>query len=716
MSFVPIKIEDNKEVFYDAIGDAGKARWHINNRLIPKLESLQSDIDEKYVLLGNLKETLDKYLSDSSLVKVIEPNEFTYKYIDAWEKHLQGWLDYQKSNNWSVFSKSIDKQLKSAVYQTFQQLKKSESGQIKTLGLTLENKLSYAHRQVSYEGLLMFLSQNGILYPFDKNSFSAVPQAKKESVWGGIFAKEYDKSINGWIDYIVSKKWYPDGDNETIFRAAIYQIYSQLKSKGEIKNLGLTKNLGYSKSNFDADSFFHFLGRAGIYDNWQDYTIYDTTDIYDRQITLTWNEIQSLEKEYDATYKEAENLADKYKLAGLLSIGIWNAKNKLIKKAKNLKDAIDERYKAGKRVGKIKWWLKRYEKEDAQPLRNKITQAEARLKYYSERNKEEEQSEFDRWDKVLTQSLDKLEDVEENKISPLEKEFDELADKYDFAERRQKRFNNRIARMNYRNEKRTLRREYKEMYGKGWRKESDWRNVKTDLQMKLDERLEDTAMRGFIQKLKTGVLAPSRGAFLGLLVINAFDLTGRLAKVKEENEQAYARFLFKWYKTGGNRTELDRIIEKNKDKKAFPPFGKWANASGVNFSATGVEEVTALMAEAAPYVKMASSLLATYGTVKGITGDPEKDEEFEKDATQKFKNMVDNTDGLTDAEKTEMKSLIDAGATYLEALEKIGVDLETNPNNPEDEGGYDYGVNPMYLIGGSVLLVGVGVGLYFIFK
>jgi hypothetical protein len=70
----------------------------------------------------------------------------------------------------------------------------------------------------------------------------------------------------------------------------------------------------------------------------------------------------------------------------------------------------------------------------------------------------------------------------------------------------------------------------------------------------------------FWQKLtqgtKTVAVAPTRGAFLVLVQLNFLALATLLYFAKTKHPDKYNEIRNKWYAWGGNRTELDRVVEK----------------------------------------------------------------------------------------------------------------------------------------------------------
>lgn len=133
-----------------------------------------------------------------------------------------------------------------------------------------------------------------------------------------------------------------------------------------------------------------------------------------------------------------------------------------------------------------------------------------------------------------------------------------------------------------------------------------------------------------IGKLKTYYLAPSRGAFLGLVRLNVFGMASKLKEEKDKNSSKWDEMRnTKWAKWGGNRTELDSAVNKGSNLKPLTiKFKRNSNADGtgeiiVEYDEkrakengldqyrypTGVEEATALLTASAPIVVAALSLL-----------------------------------------------------------------------------------------------------------
>ena len=71
------------------------------------------------------------------------------------------------------------------------------------------------------------------------------------------------------------------------------------------------------------------------------------------------------------------------------------------------------------------------------------------------------------------------------------------------------------------------------------------------------------------QKLKTGALAPARGAYLALLKLNVFGAATHLKDLQTKDANKYKNSRDSWYTYGGNRTLFDKVVTKGAKKKAI---------------------------------------------------------------------------------------------------------------------------------------------------
>ena len=155
-------------------------------------------------------------------------------------------------------------------------------------------------------------------------------------------------------------------------------------------------------------------------------------------------------------------------------------------------------------------------------------------------------------------------------------------------------------------------------------------------------------------KLKTAFGAGPRGAFLGLVAMNAVGLASLLnikdnTNIPQDKRNAakikYDEIAKKWYNLGGNRTTLQRTVTRGAKRKALgsnlPLLKKLRFVqnlrrsgiiSGINkqpysIGATGLEAIVAAVASAGPIIAALAGLLGTLSSLlpkKGQQGyDPD---------------------------------------------------------------------------------------------
>ena len=157
-----------------------------------------------------------------------------------------------------------------------------------------------------------------------------------------------------------------------------------------------------------------------------------------------------------------------------------------------------------------------------------------------------------------------------------------------------------------------------------------------------------------IKKAKTAFGAGPRGAFLGLVAMNAVGLASLLniknnTNIPQDKRNAakikYDEIAKKWYNLGGNRTTLQRTVTRGAKRKALgsnlPLLKKLRFVqnlrrsgiiSGINkqpysIGATGAEAIVAAVASAGPIIAALSGLLGALSSLlpkKGQQGyDPD---------------------------------------------------------------------------------------------
>ena len=148
--------------------------------------------------------------------------------------------------------------------------------------------------------------------------------------------------------------------------------------------------------------------------------------------------------------------------------------------------------------------------------------------------------------------------------------------------------------------------------------------------------------RKIINKLKTAFGAGPRGAFLGLIALNAVGLASLLnmknnTNLPQDKRNAakikYDEIAKKWYNMGGNRTTLQKTVIKGAKRKALGSnlpglkklkFVQSLRSSGIisgisrqpySIGATGVEEIVAAVTAAAPVIASLAALLGTLAAI-----------------------------------------------------------------------------------------------------
>lgn len=279
---------------------------------------------------------------------------------------------------------------------------------------------------------------------------------------------------------------------------------------------------------------------------------------------------------------------------------------------------------------------------------------------------------------------------QESTITTYNKDIDVLVSKYGkniegYADRKARQ----TARKDKRNSKRLIKDALKKNYGNGADFKKLWEKWKAEIKT---EKKEIISQHGgsFVFRFsstanKVGALA-IRSAFQGLMLLNAFNISGRILKIKQEDSEKYKKIQKVWKFFGGNTDKFDNRVEKTGVLKAFPPFGakvipegsKSLSAIGEdlcensNLYLSGVEEVLAYMAVASPILASLSNLIGN------ITGDDETDNAINEQSKLDAYNIIDDMN-ISDEDKQKLKELIDSGMTIDEALEELG--YNEIPNN-----------------------------------
>ncbi len=115
------------------------------------------------------------------------------------------------------------------------------------------------------------------------------------------------------------------------------------------------------------------------------------------------------------------------------------------------------------------------------------------------------------------------------------------------------------------------------------------------------EQANTLAQSKAFQMAKTATLSPIRVSYLGLLRINALGYASDLKKFKDTDPARYKKARDTWYKLGGNRTNFDEVVVKGSKEKPVATFLK-KGADGSDMYPTGVDEILAMIATAAPAI------------------------------------------------------------------------------------------------------------------
>jgi len=530
------------------------------------------------------------------------------------------------------------------------------------------------------------------------------------------------KVINSWIAWASS----PSKTPQQIVGDAVWQVWLGFKKTGTIA--GTT----FIIKNYPTfDSFLYRLLNSGILN--QTSVSYGWTD-YDRKVyeaDLKDAEIDVAEKNYDTTYSLATKLRDDNKISiASVKLDIYENRKARRERRATRKKARTERHNARKEVDSIIW-----------NLENKLNPAERvivadyeknliTMEAIANRNKESEQAKFIEVGKVVETKEVELANAHVV-IDSKEARLKVLADLYDFAERKMEKYMRKDARKDYRNKKKAEKEAYKLNYGKGWKKEVGWDNIKTDLKQEKVDKLDEYA--GIARKtgnaIKTTVFTAPRIAFLGLMETNALNMAGRLLELKKNAPEIYDNFRFKWKQFGGNRTELDKSVEKNGVKKAFPSFGGKLSADGSQYyySATVVATATAtatpiLTSLAATFSSVGAWIIANpdkalaiaKNTFDSLTGDPAQDAKIKEDALNASIDLVNNMTELTEAQKAIAIASLKAGKSLADAITDAGIDLGL-PTDPDTEPLTESNNTIWWIVGGVAFVCIVG-GLIWYFS
>ncbi len=276
----------------------------------------------------------------------------------------------------------------------------------------------------------------------------------------------------------------------------------------------------------------------------------------------------------------------------------------------------------------------------------------------------------------------------EQTITSYNKDIDSILSKYDSKklDRYSDRKARQTARKDKRNSKRLIKDVLKKNYGTGAEFRKLWEKWKSEIKTEKKEEISEhggTTLHRIANKVNKIPMIATRNAVLALMELNAFNIAGRMLNKKQTSVTEYNKILNKWEFFGGKKSALDKSVTKNGIKKAFPPFGtkvipegsKSASANGDYLNATGIEEVTAFLAAAAPYLAAIAPLLGTINGLLGVTGDKESDDAIDDISYDDAYARIDSDMSLTDAQRTELKKLIDSGMSVDDAYAELGLTL-----------------------------------------
>ena len=195
---------------------------------------------------------------------------------------------------------------------------------------------------------------------------------------------------------------------------------------------------------------------------------------------------------------------------------------------------------------------------------------------------------------------------------------------------------------------------YTQEIGLGGKAERQARREKRKAARPAKKAKRKSRRKKVFNKLKTAFGAGPRGAFLGLVALNAVGLASLLniknnTNISQDKRDAakikYDEIALKWYKLGGNRTTLQNTVIKGAKRKALGSnlpllkklkFVQNLRSSGVisgisrqpySIGATGAEEIVAAVTAAGPVIAALAGLLGTLAAIlpkKGQQGyDPD---------------------------------------------------------------------------------------------
>ena len=379
-------------------------------------------------------------------------------------------------------------------------------------------------------------------------------------------------------------------------------VVDELIGKGY--NLANLKTLADGVYNVDGNAFYtnviisyRWANSLSTYENYPvfdtDYTLMQIEGIYDKCHAINERNL-FLEKTINSLVKKSKYIESKN--AFCVNV-IQNGKAKF----KELKDKFDESSpyrRAVKRGRELKRELLPLREQganleaDMEKIEVNMTKIKKDIEIYQLILDDEsnDQTARDKADKMLDKLTDDLDGwltkqenkiaehdkLDEEKIKPRETEFETLGTIVTKVMDIYGSYKRKDARMTYRIKKREVKDELKRLYGKYWRKEGDWKNIKIEYKVERNAILEQ--YQSTFGKIAHGAVAfllmPARNIVTILLMLNIGGATTRLEQMKNVHDgngktsdeikirNYYELILQRWYSIGGKKEFLDKIIAK----------------------------------------------------------------------------------------------------------------------------------------------------------
>lgn len=399
------------------------------------------------------------------------------------------------------------------------------------------------------------------------------------------------------------KSWATASDTTTQNVAYIQKFFvSDLVSQGySLSNLQTLAKGAYT---IDGNAFYtnviisyRWANSLSTYENYPvfdtDYTLMQIEGVYDK-----CHAINERNRVLEATIN---NLVDNTTYLKAKNSFYVNVRDNCKAKFKELKDKFDESSpyrRAVKRGRELKRELLPLREQganleaDMEKIEVNMTKIKQDIETYQlilddESNDQTARGNADKMLDKLTDDLDGLltkqeskiaehDKLDEEKIKPRETEFETLGTIVTKVMDIYGSYKRKDARKTYRIKKREVKDELKKLYGKGWRKEGDWKNIKIEYKVERNQVLQQ--YQSFFGKIAHGAVAfllmPARNIVTILLMLNIGGMTTRLEQMKNVHDgngktsdeikvrNLYELILQRWYSIGGKREFLDKIIAK----------------------------------------------------------------------------------------------------------------------------------------------------------